>query len=190
MRTIPLESSENNEPRIGVLRCTPSLTPEQLSNHTEGMDVVVLIAFATGTTPDRLAPIIKKRIEEGVPVILLTDNPADPAGPSRLAYSAGQSALEAGAILLQKANVNHTEEVIKTVQEAFREGLCGTELSEHIQEIYSYQEGEKAPSSDWSRRETIEWQRQHTRNALKRMGLSGEQLEEAMKEWESGLSKF
>ena len=186
MKITPSESSEKTEPEIGILECTPFLTPEQLSAYTKGMDAVILIAFATGTTPDRLAPVIKERVAEGTPIILLTNNPADSAGPFRLAYAAGQSALEAGAVLLQKVNVNHAGEVKEAIKKAFAGGLRGHELSEYIQNLYSYHEGEQPTLSEWSQAEGIEWQRQHTQNAFRRIGFKGKELEEVMRQWESG----
>ncbi|HVT01351.1 MAG TPA: hypothetical protein VHE53_03925 [Patescibacteria group bacterium] len=97
-----------------------------------GIKALILTGYATGTVPDKLNPFIKETVERGVPVFVLSTNPADAKGPQRIKYESQEKVLEAGAKILSGVNVNNEEEVAKAVQEAIGEGKTGEELSQAI----------------------------------------------------------
>lgn len=182
------EGMEVPENDVQVIYCSPGLKAAHMELCTAGVGAIVLIGFATGTTPDRLEPVIRKRVESGVPVIILSNNPADPAGPSRLKYKAGQVNLKAGAIVLQKVNINHLEEVLAVLRESLSKGVRGAELIQLMKDRYFYQEGEVPPPPEWETEEGISYMRDLYRQTLVRQGCSVEALERELHRWEFGKS--
>lgn len=141
--------THEKEPNLSVIQCTPFLTPEQFFALSEGMEAIVVITFATGTVPDRIVPAIKRRIEEGIAVVALTNNPGNDHGMLRITYDAGSEAYESGMVGLQKVNVNHVQEVLKALSTGIKEGLRGADLANAMQEKYAYREEEEKPRAEW-----------------------------------------
>lgn len=171
---------------ISIIFCTPALTVEDLDIAAIDKDAVILIAYASGTTPDRLLPAIKNIIDSGKAVILISNNPGDSMGVVHMQYAAGSGALAAGAVLLQKANINHLAEVEKSIIDAIRKGKKGRELAQYIKDQYSFQPGEEVPPAEWDTREGIEKQRELTRQTFRRIGMPDDKVEEELKRWEFG----
>ena len=183
----PVASFKTNETapkaRIRLIQVTPFTTPEQLEEFTEDMDVMVLIVFATGTSPTRLNDVIKKRTGEGIPVLLVSNNPGDKHGIMKITYEVQSLSLEAGAIPLEKVNINNLEEIQETIQVEFAKGKKGTELGEAIRERFAYKEGEQKSLPDWEIPEKIDEQEKFYRQTLKRGNASDEEIEEIIKKW-------
>ena len=115
-----------------VIRANVALTAELFEQMTKGQEAIVLAAFASGTVPERLAPVIKKRTESGVPVFLLSDNRRDSHGIRKTKYVAQQVVEEAGAIPLRTVNFSNLEEVVGAIREESLKGLRGAELGQSI----------------------------------------------------------
>jgi len=92
------ESHEKPEVNIGLVSATPLLTPEQFEAMTSGSEAIILIAYATGTTPERLNSAIKTKVDSGIPVFLLSSNSADDHGILKTTYDVQAKSAQAGAI--------------------------------------------------------------------------------------------
>jgi hypothetical protein len=171
-----IESTELMCNTVSVIRCSPFLTAEIFDDLTKNCRVVVLIAFASGTTPDILAPIIKKRINEKIPVIILTNNPGDSHGPLRLLYEAGQNALRNGAVILQTVNVNDCAEIVTELKLKLTEGISGKDLIEYMRLKYSFKKEELLPTLGYDLPNEVTRQGLLTRYTLQRAGLTGDTL--------------
>ena len=174
---------ENSEGEYSVVSCSPALTSSHIDPSTQGMDEVVIIGYANCIVPSHLAPVIKQRTDEGVAVFILSNNPADEAGPARLKYDAGSDSVQAGAVLLQKVNIKHLNQVLAQINWALHIGLRGGELSEYIQSLFMYQEGETSPPEEWNTPEGIEFITRLMRQTLVRIGLQGGELEAELDRW-------
>ncbi len=104
---------------------------------------LVLEVYASGTSPTVLDPLIKKYVDNGISVFLLSNNPGDEKGIEKLAYAANLGSVQAGAIPLRDVNVNQRLDVISTIQHAINEGHTGTDLNDEIISKY----GTAAPTS-------------------------------------------
>ena len=118
--------------KCAVIRAEPSLTPRLFEQMTNGAESIVIIAFAAGTIPDRLAPVIKSKVDSAIPVFLISNNPGDDHGIERLKYRVQVNIAETGAIALKGVNINDIESVMKAIQEETRNGKKGAELGEVI----------------------------------------------------------
>ena len=86
-----MKPRENNleftpKAKISVVEATPTLSPEQFDMVTKNTDAIVFIVYATGTSPEILNNIIKQKIEENVPVFLVSKNPGDNHGIIKIIY--------------------------------------------------------------------------------------------------------
>ena len=142
-------------PDIGVVFITPVMIPERLEHVIHNTKAVILIAFATGTTPEILNPAIKKLTESGVPVFLLSNNPGDSHGILRTRYGVQERSAQAGAIALQKVNINNLAEVLDAIQDELDKDKRGAELGETIRQKFAYREGEPLPKAEWETPEGI-----------------------------------
>lgn len=97
---------------------------------------LVLAGFATGTTPNVLNPHIKALTEKGIPVFILSKNPANEHGIRKIKYQVQQDAVEAGAIPLRDPNVNNDVEVLTSIQQAINDGKTGEQLTQAVVEKY------------------------------------------------------
>ena len=134
---------QNNEHResykapIAVVDATPFLTPEHFKSMVAGSEAVILAAFATGTIPERLIPIIKSTTESGVPVFLLSKNPGDSHGIlNERKYEAQANAADAGAIVLKTVNVNNAASVLAVISEEISLGNHGKNLGMAIKKRF------------------------------------------------------
>ncbi|PIQ77132.1 hypothetical protein COV82_06055 [Candidatus Peregrinibacteria bacterium CG11_big_fil_rev_8_21_14_0_20_46_8] len=143
------EEREMERSSVAVVRASPALTAEHFDVMTTRAEAIILIGFATGTTPDRLEPVIKKRVQSGVPVFILAANYAENNGPYRLAYAAGQGNLSAGAVLLQKININSTVFLCEIIKDAIEDGKRGQELAHYIEQMFAYHSGQQPPKAEW-----------------------------------------
>src|SRR5579871_3470413 len=138
-----LPEQESHPTDVFVLPVTPMLgsnveLTKQLFDTLENGEskALVLIGFATGTTPTALNPFIKRTVDRGVPVFILSNNPGEESGPKRIVYGVQQDAVEAGASPLRDVNVNHLPEVLGAIQAEIDSGKFGQELSEAILEKF------------------------------------------------------
>lgn len=118
---------EESDPRVPAFMCDPFLGADDFLARTQHAQAVLVVAFATGALPDRLVPAIQQRISEGIPVLVLSNNPGDSCGILGVKYDAGSGAYNAGAVGLQKVNVNQHREVKTAILEALSRGLTGAE---------------------------------------------------------------
>ncbi len=110
---------ENHEvPRasIGFVKATPTLSIEQMELATTGTDAIVFEVFATGTAPERLIPFVKSKVDSGTPVFLLSDNRGDNHGILKIIYEPQFNYAKAGAVALEKVNINKIDEVLAYIQ--------------------------------------------------------------------------
>lgn len=132
--------SENTETKplinCATIKAEPSLTPELFEAMTNGAESIVITAFASGTVPERIIPIIKSRVDSGVPVFLVSNNPADSHGIERLKYQPQVNVAEAGATALKNVNANNIADVLKAIQEETAQGKKGSELGKAIGERF------------------------------------------------------
>lgn len=142
---------EDSDPRVPAIECDPLLKADEFLARTEHAEAIIVVAFASGAMPDRLVPAIRQRIQEGIPVFVLSNNPGENHGPLRVIYAAGSGAYEAGAVRLEKVNVNHHREVKAAIHEALAKGLRGQALAREIGQLYTYQDGETLPVAEWDR---------------------------------------
>lgn len=135
--------------KTAIVDSTPLLTPEQFEAFTTNTDAIVLLTYATGTTPERLNGVIKAKVDSGIPLFLLSKNPGDEAGIVRVVYDTLAKAIEAGAIPLEKVNSNDGAVVLATIQNFYDQGLRGEALGVAVQQRFAYQEGEEKPKAEW-----------------------------------------
>ncbi len=168
-----------------VIMCRPTLTAGILALRTQYAKAVVLVNYATGTTPVWLAPVIKQLVDNNVPVFLVPDCPGDEAGMISVKYAACIPALEAGATPIEKVNVKE----IDLVKEAVRdhgERLSGRELADYIHQMFAYQEGEEPPKPEWERPEAVERYRQEIIVPfLRRLGFEPPDAESLSNQWKT-----
>lgn len=167
----PTEAREKPDSRITTIKVTPVLTPDQLAHSIKDADAIIMIVYAAGTSPDRLAPVIREGAVQGKALIFLSDNPGDTHGTVKLTYEAGREALRAGAVLLQKVNSGHLDQVYKAVNEAIKKGLRGQALSQYIYNQFAFGEGERIPKAEWETAEGVAEMRQLFEATLRRIGL-------------------
>ena len=145
-----LESQENNRGiDAEIIRIYPGITAEFFDSMTENEKAVVLIAYATGTVPGILAPVIQQRTKEGIPIFLVSNNPGDEHGIRSTIYAAQEVVEDAGAIPIRKVNVNNLQEVLDFIKETSAQGLMGSDLGQAVYDHFDYKDGEKPPLSEW-----------------------------------------
>ena len=165
------ETTDSNS-KVATLVCSPGLTEDQFLSWTDGAKAIIVVAYATGTMPDRLVPAIQRRIQEGIPVFVLSDNPGDQHGIVKIMYAAGKGAYDAGAVPLEKVNVNQQAEVFVAITEALNRGLSGQALADAIRDRYAYHQGETKPIAEWDDPAYIP---PHSRTRVTRVsGLTGQ----------------
>ncbi|MFA6585693.1 MAG: hypothetical protein WCS86_00845 [Candidatus Paceibacterota bacterium] len=168
------------EAKVLLVTATPIITPEQFDLLTEGQDAIVFLVFATGTSPERLNNIIKKRTQEGTPIFLVSNNPGDNHGIIKITYDVQVESSKAGAIPLEKVNVNNLEEIISEIKKQFLTGKKGIELAHAVQNVFSYKEGEEKPVPGWENPNEVKKQKDLTRSTLRRLGLSEIDIEKEL----------
>lgn len=139
------KSIEVKDPNVVVANCFPGVNPSHLEIVGMGSDAVVLISFATGSTPRIIAPAIKKLVDSGCPVFLLSDNRGDDHGIlNDSKYEAQIPARDAGAISLQSVNIKHLNEVLAFINGQVRKGAKGEVLAQIVKTHYALK-----PGDDW-----------------------------------------
>lgn len=138
-----LEQPTDTDPHVTVLAVTPLMASgDKLTDRlfdaatAPGTAALILVGYATGTTPTAINPFIKRSVENGVPVIVLSDNRGENTGPQRLKYETQVAAVEAGATPLKDINVNGLGEVVSAAREAARSGKAGQELADTLVSQY------------------------------------------------------
>lgn len=154
---IPTKAAfEDSFPEVPAFYCDPFLMPDEFLARSEGAQAILVASFATGTIPDRLVPAMQQRLSEGVPIFVVSNNPGENFGITKITYAAGEEAYKSGAIALQKVNINHHREVKATILvEALGRGLRGQELAREIEQRYAFQEGEAKPVAEWDQPEFV-----------------------------------
>lgn len=158
---------ENPQVDCYVAYCYPGFTPEKLDNSTQGEKCIVIIGYASGIVPNDFAPVVEKRIKEGAAVFIISNNRGDEHGATAVKYDAGQAVLEAGAVLLQKANIRHLDQVLDEIRQAQSMGLSGVELAKYMQTIFCYGKDEDIPLAEWDTFEGIVRVRKFTEASLR-----------------------
>lgn len=162
---------EDSDPKVPTLMCDPFIKADDFLARTERAEAIIVVAFATGAMPDRLVPAIQQRIQQGIPVFVLSDNPGNNHGILRVIYDAGSGAYKAGAIGLQKINVNQYRELKAIILEALGKGLKGKDLEREIEQRYAYQQGEKKPLAQWEDPNYVDPPRKTMRQILRDSGF-------------------
>lgn len=129
--------------------CDPFLNAGEFLARTEQSQAIIFVAFASGALPDRLVPAMQQRMNEGIPIFVLSNNPGDKHGILAIHYDAGSRAYKSGAVALQKINVNHHEELKRVIADCLAEGLSGPALTKEIEQRYAFKEGEPLPLAQW-----------------------------------------
>lgn len=138
--------SPEGEPRgleVAFLPATPALAGNlDLTAHffdsieNAGSKAVVITGYASGTTPEVINPFIARTVQRGVPVFVISNNPAEDQGPRRIKYAVHQEAVDAGATILRGVNINAIEELASAIQDAIDAGKTGPDLTRAIIEQY------------------------------------------------------
>ncbi len=154
---IPTKAEFENspDPRVAAVMATPFLKPDEFDQLTTGKQVILFCGFATGTIPDRLVPIFERRISEGTVCIVVSDNAGNDHGILKIAYAAGEGAYEAGALPLEKVNINAHSQIKAVITQALNEGLSGSRLLQRMRDLYSYKEDEQKPLAEWDKPEGV-----------------------------------
>jgi len=178
-----IEDPEYEHP---IIMCRPTLTSGIFALRTQYAKTVVLVNYATGTTPDVLTPIIERLVENEVPVFLVADCPSDKAGiTTPRKYGAAIPAIEAGAIPIEKVNVRDVRLVNEAVKD-WSDRLSGRELGGYIGKMFAYQDGEKKPSAEWETPGGIErYQMEIVKPFLTRLGIPRDQISTVSKVWKT-----
>jgi len=163
---------ENSDKSTPFLMCDPFIEADDFLSRTKHAKAIIVVAFASGAMPDRLVPAIKQRIEQGIPVFVLSNNPRDDSGILSVKYEAGSGAYYAGAIGLQKVNVKNHLEVKDTIRRALKKGLTGQELAKEIEQSYAYKEGEELPVNEWDDPNYVEPPKKDMKDILKDSGFT------------------
>lgn len=132
-----------------IIECDPIITPELFAIQTANSDAIVVIGFATGQVPERLRTIVKQRVDEGVPVFLLKNNPGRDNGVIDPLKEIGRPLVETGIIPLEHINVNRLEELMTVIQAELAKGKSGQELGQVVREKYIYGPDEQKPIPEW-----------------------------------------
>ncbi|MEK7601470.1 MAG: hypothetical protein AAB480_02980 [Patescibacteria group bacterium] len=125
-------------PYVAVLEVTPALASTdgaRLNFHAHlraNPKALLLIAYASGGTPESLNPFIQEYTDRGIPVFLLSNNPADDHGIREITYGVQADAAKAGAVSFKDVNINNFHQVVRTIQDAAKEGLEGEDLKKAI----------------------------------------------------------
>lgn len=187
--TLPSKEAEAKY-NIPVITITPFLESEEAEKQAKSADAVILITYASGATPERLKEFVEKMVKIDVPVFLVSSNIADDHGILNInKYETGAKIAEAGATAIEKINAKDVLELMKVIQRYLSEGLKGAALAEKVKNEFSYKPGEQKPLAEWDTPEGIAHMRESTRWAMQRSGLSGSELDEAMRQWEFGYDK-
>lgn len=125
---------------IGVININPALTSnlpltiKMFRGFVDaGAKAIVLDAYATGTTPEVLNPLIAEFAKEkGVPVFVVSRNPGDKHGIQRIVYTVQEEAQNAGATPLRDVNINDADAILSAIQTAIDKGFTGEKLVEEI----------------------------------------------------------
>lgn len=178
---------QSDDSRIKAIQCTPMTTAENFRARSEGAKVLLVAAYATGAMPNVIVPVIKERISQGVVVVVVSDNPGDSHhGIIVPRYLAGMGAYDAGAIPLQTVNIKDHGVVKMLISSALNDGIEGAQLVLHLKDKFFYKNERDIPKPAWERPEEIDKQRALTRQALKRSGFEGEELEKELHKWGFG----
>jgi len=186
---LPSKEAELNY-NVPVIKITPFLESKDAERQTESADAVILITYASGATPERLGEFVDKMIKNNIPVFLVSDNIADNHGILNIKkYETGAKIAEAGATAIEKINAKDVLELMKVIQKYLSEGLRGVALAEKVRDEFSYKPGELKPLAEWETPEGIAHLRESTKWVMQRSGLSGSELDKAMRQWEFGHDK-
>ncbi len=101
-----------------------------------GAKAILLIGYATGTTPGAINPLVKDTVESGIPIFVLSNNKGDDKGPQRITYGSQQDAVDAGITPLRDVNINHIEEVMATIDGMIADDVAGAELAQAVVDVY------------------------------------------------------
>lgn len=148
---------------------------------TKGAEAIVFIVSASGAIGERFGPGVEKKVSEGVPVFLVSSNSGDQHGILRAdTYGASEPVLNAGATPIGKYNVEDIELLIEIISRYLDQGLKGKELAEAVKNETSYKEGEAKPKAGWETPEDLARQAEMTKQTLRRMGLSEDEIDADM----------
>jgi len=119
---------------------------------------------------------LKKNDDNSMPVVKETT------------YVPQKESKDAGAIALEKVNVNHIYDVIiPAIQDEFTKGKRGAELGEAIREKFSYKNDEPRPIPFWQDPVKFAEEELLYRQTLKRGNASDEEIEEIIKKWRGDI---
>lgn len=137
------EETPENEAGMIIINAFPGLNPETLEVAAKNCSALLLIGHANGAIGQYLDNTVKKLVDAGKAVFVLSDNPGTNHGIVRYTDQPQITLREAGVIMLETVNVNNVQEVSVAIQNAIKEGLRGTQLAEFIRLKYSYAKDEK-----------------------------------------------
>lgn len=152
-----------------VISVMPTITAEGILHIVKKgkPKALILSTFASGTTPGWINPAIQEITQMGIPVFLLSDNKGDRDGirnPKH--YGAQEDSYLAGAIALQKVNVNSGTEVLDAIQDEIDAGKSGATLGEAIRTKFAYASALEVPKAKWEIPEGIAALQKETKHTV------------------------
>ena len=133
-------------PEVPIITATPVLKEKQFSEIDSSVDAIIFITYASGTTPGWVNGAVQEKVNAGIPVFLVSNNPADNHGilnSTRYANQVGSN--KAGALALEKVNINSLQEIQDVITQEYQSGKRGGELGEAVYNIFKYKEDEIKP---------------------------------------------
>lgn len=121
----------------------PGMNTKILDAVAQKSDALVLFTNAGGGIANSLLPELKRIIDEGKPVLVLTDNVGSKHGVVELNDQPQVDAEAIGVTYLEKINIENNQELYLAISDALDKGLRGRDLAQYIQEKFKFPKGEK-----------------------------------------------
>lgn len=153
---------------------------------TAGVPAIILVSYATGTTPQRLSRVISQRTASAVPVFHISDNIGGDHGILGVVYGTQTASASAGAIRIEKVNVSSLDLVLAAIQDELDAGKSCRELAEEVRQRYVYKMDAPKPRAEWDIPEAVDREEYLLRATLRRLRNSDAEIERQMRVWKYG----
>ena len=131
---------ESPEYTIAVLTMNPAMNPDVArASLTAFPDhkAMVIVGYASGSTPDWLNPIIQESTAAGTPVFIVSSNYGSDHGIANPSYGVHAAATQAGAIFIEDMNSRNIFPILDSIQEEIDSGKTGLQLAQPVRAKHS-----------------------------------------------------